>query len=249
MYEYVVRTGEKFTLKVLKGEEKTEKEASYQSRVVEIMDSKTFKAAMPMVNGNYILLDSLRRYKIEFIDKKGIFECDARILRRFKEKLNFFVVFEIISELEKVQRREYYRLECLFNIKYRRAIEGDLYDKDEDKVVEYKNLEGETEMVFRKRKVPWHSAIVTNISGGGLRFNSNHILNVGENVLLRMHLKFHDGESDFEVPARVVYAAEIEEHPGIYETRVQFVNIKPQVREEIIRFVFDEERRLRRKKE
>lgn len=250
-----LRTGDRIRLTAIQGEENTKKEANYYSRVVEIMDSNRIKVAMPIVNGKYVVLDSLKQYRMEFITRKGIFACDARIVRRFKEKLNFFVVFELMSELEKLQRREYYRLDCIFDIRFRRAMDGNIMQKGEDEDLEVAHdsnneteNENEVKLVYHKKKVPWHTAIVTNISGGGVRFNSREALNKGEHVLLKMHLKFDNEEGDYEIPAKVIHSGEIPNRPELFEARVQFTDISMQDREDIIRFVFDEERRIRRRK-
>lgn len=258
MLSNTLRMGDRIKLTAVQGEESTKKEASYYSRVVEMMDSNRIKVSMPIINGKYVVLDSLKKYRMEFITRKGIFACDARIIRRFKEKLNFFVVFELMSELEKLQRREYYRLDCVFDIKFRRSMDGNIYQKDDDMEEsdgkeEYIHEEEEDEvqepkLVYHKRKVPWHTAIVTNISGGGVRFNSREALNRGENVLLKLHLTFSDGEGDYEVPAKVIHSCEVPNRPDIFEARVQFTDISTRDREDIIRFVFDEERRIRRRK-
>lgn len=252
MLSDTVRLGDKIKIILVEGEENRERKASYNSRIVEIMDSNRIKASMPIVNGKYVVLDSLKQYNIEFITKKGMFECQARIVRRFKEKMKFFVVFEIMSELEKLQRREFYRLECVFNIKFRRSLEGNIYAKDneEDQKITTEFVEDvrDVALVYEKKKTPWHAAIVTNISGGGARFNSREALRKGEKVLLKMHLKFDDGEGDYEIPAKVIHSAEVPNRPDIFEARVQFADITTKDREAIIRFVFDEERRIRRRK-
>lgn len=249
MLNDIVRMGDRIHIIFIDGEEKREKEVCLNSRIVEIMESNRIKVAMPSVNGKYVVLDSLKDYNLEFITKKGMFECHARIIRRFKEKAKFFVVFELMSELEKIQRREYYRLECVFDIKYKRSLEGNIHEKDEGvRKVTYNEGDEERELVYQKKQAPWHAAIVTNISGGGARFNSREALRKGENVLLQMHLKFDDGEEDFEIPAKVIFSGEVQGHSDIFEARVQFTDITPQERESIIRFVFDEERRIRRRK-
>lgn len=252
MLSDTVRLGDKIKIFFNDGEENREKKASYNSRIVEIMDSNRIKASMPIINGKYVVLDSLKPYNIEFITKKGMYGCQARIVRRFKEKMKFFVVFEMMSELEKLQRREFYRLECVFDIKFRRSLDGNIYEKndEEDKKITTEIVENDQEvkLVYEKKKVPWHAAIVTNISGGGVRFNSREFLRKGENVLLKMHLKFDDSEGDYEIPAKVIHSSEVPERQNIFEARVQFTNIATKDREAIIRFVFDEERRIRRRK-
>ena len=87
MLSDTVRLGDKIKIFFNDGEENREKKASYNSRIVEIMDSNRIKASMPIINGKYVVLDSLKPYNIEFITKKGMYGCQARIVRRFKEKM------------------------------------------------------------------------------------------------------------------------------------------------------------------
>jgi len=247
MLKDVVQTGDKIKLTAIQGEENKEKEASFNSRVVEVMEPNSIKALMPNANGRSVILDSWKKYNLKLMTQGGIFQCEARIIRRFKEKLNFFVVFEIMSELEKLQRREYYRLECMLKITYCRAKDGNGYTKEE-KSAYTGNEETKDKHISEHKRDCWHAAIATNISGGGIRFHTKQALVKGEGLLLRMHLQFDDGEGDYEIPAKVVCSAEVPNRPGIFEARVQFVGIKAQDREDIIRFVFDEERRIRRRK-
>lgn len=246
MLSNIIQAGDKIKLIEIQGEENTKKEDSYISRVVEVMEPNSIRAVMPTANGKNVMLDSLLSYNLELMTQNGAFQCEAKIVRRFKEKFNFFVVFEMMSELEKIQRREYYRLECILKMEYRRSAEGDVYAKHEDS--EPVSAGTGEELAFIKRQVPWHAAVATNISGGGIRFNSRQALTKGENLLLKMHLKFDDGEGDYEIPAKVVHSVEVPNRPNIFEARVQFTNITAQDRENIIRFVFDEERRIRRRK-
>lgn len=250
MLNNIVRNGDFIKLTENNDENIRKRQTNYKCRVVEVMGANRVKATMPVVNGRSVILDSLKRYTLEFITQKGMYQCEAKIVRRFKEKLNFFVVFEMMSELEKLQRREYYRLECVLEIKFRRSLEGNIYAKDEPENKVRRVIDEETgeELVLEKKVAPWHAAIATNISGGGVRFNSREALRKGELVMLKLHLKYDDGEDDFDLPAKVVYSSEVPERDDIFEARVQFLDITPQDRENIIRFVFDEERRIRRRK-
>ncbi len=252
MLNELIQTGNRIKIIFLEEENDRKREASYNSKIVEIMDSNKIKTWMPVKNGKYVVLDSLKPYNIEFITRRGMYECQARIVRRFKEKMSLFVVFELMSELEKIQRREYYRLECVFDIKFRRSLDGNIYAKDneEENTISIKYVEDEQEkqLVYEKKIAPWHAGIVTNISGGGVRFNSREALKKGEKVMLKMHLNFDDCEEDYEIEAKVIHSGPVPKRTDIYEARVQFTNISTRDREAIIRFVFDEERRIRRRK-
>ena len=242
MLSNLIQTGDRIKIIFLEEKENRKREVSYNSRIIEFIDSNKIKVSMPIKNGKYAVLDSLEDYYIAFV----------RIIKCFKENMKFFVVFEIVSELEKIQRREYYRLKCVFDINFRRSLDGNIYakDSDEDKkiTVDYVEEGQQKQLVYEKKKVPWHAAIVTNISGGGMRFNSRESLRKGEKVLLKMHLKFDDSEEDYEIEAKVIHSSAVQNRQDTYEACVQFTNISSRDREAIIRFVFAEERRIRRRK-
>ena len=46
---------------------------------------------------------------------------------------------------------------------------------------------------------------------------------------------------------KVIAVRELDEHRGLYEHRAQYINIDTMEREEIIRFIFEEERKHRKR--
>ena len=69
---------------------------------------------------------------------------------------------------------------------------------------------------------------------GSLMYCCYHLMNGGE------HKKY-------EVISRVISSIELDNRPGTYEHRVQFYDMDPIVREEIIKYIFEEERKSRQK--
>ena len=59
----------------------------------------------------------------------------------------------------------------------------------------------------------------------------------------------NDARKEYEVLGKVLAVNRMENRPGFYEHRVQYVNINNEVREEIIKFIFEEERRNLQKKD
>ena len=51
----------------------------------------------------------------------------------------------------------------------------------------------------------------------------------------------------YEVVGRVLDVKEVETRPGTFEHRVQYYNMDDATREEIIKFIFEEERRIRKR--
>lgn len=57
-----------------------------------------------------------------------------------------------------------------------------------------------------------------------------------------------DGErKKYDVVGKVLEVRELEKRKGTFEHRVQYYNLDVNIREEIIRFIFEEERKSRKK--
>ena len=60
--------------------------------------------------------------------------------------------------------------------------------------------------------------------------------------------KIKDGErKKYDVVGKVLAVKELENRRGMFEHRVQYYNLDVNTREEIIRFIFEEERKSRKK--
>ena len=70
---------------------------------------------------------------------------------------------------------------------------------------------------------------------------------VGTMIYCTYILNMKNGEKQYHMAGRVLRSEELEDRPGIYENRVQYINMDVDEREEIIRYIFEEERRQRHK--
>lgn len=55
------------------------------------------------------------------------------------------------------------------------------------------------------------------------------------------------GKKKYDVVGKVLAVKELENRRGMFEHRVQYYNLDVNTREEIIRFIFEEERKSRKK--
>ena len=88
--------------------------------------------------------------------------------------------------------------------------------------------------------------VIVDISGGGTRFVSRQKFEEGSIILMSFDLSIVDKERSFLLAAKVVYSGEIENRENEYENRVKFEFIDTMTREEIIKYIFDEERKNRK---
>ncbi len=62
-------------------------------------------------------------------------------------------------------------------------------------------------------------------------------------ILCKYHLWIENESKEYSLVGKVLSSKEIENRPGIFEHRVQYVNMEAGNREEIIKYIFDEERK------
>jgi c-di-GMP-binding flagellar brake protein YcgR len=205
------------------------------SKVYEILSEDTLEITMPMEKTKLILLPVDGEYDLVFYGESGLYQCFARIIDRYKTNNVYLLRVELTSNLRKYQRREYYRFSCALEMCSRNL------EEEEMQAVEQKDP------YMLQPGLPLRRSVIVDISGGGLRFISVQKYEPGSLIYCSYHL-VKDGESkQYEVIGKVLAVSELENRPGTYEHRVQYYNMDESVREEIIKFIFEEERRNRKK--
>lgn len=207
----------------------------YISRVETIVNEDTMEIAMPMEQSKLILLPVDGEFNLTIYAEKNLFQCFVRITDRYKSNNLYMLVVELTSNLRKVQRREFYRYSCALEMASRTLEEEEI-----------RAIESKIPYTLQPG-LPLKRSVIVDISGGGLRFISNHQYEIGSLLYCSYYL-LKDGEKKlYEVTGRVLAVKELENRPGTFEHRVEYYNINSDTREEIIRFIFEEERKERRK--
>ncbi len=210
------------------------KRKKFDSKVVDVLDDDRLEILMPMEQTKLVLLPVNGEYDIHFFTTKGLFQCLTRVVNRYKNGNLYLLEIELISNLQKYQRREYYRYSCMMPLKYR------LLTAHEESVFEMKNK------VDLDNDLPLIDSTIVDISGGGLRFVSEVSTEPGGLVSLEYALE--NGKRFFHI-AKVLAVKKLDSEPKYpkYEYRCQFANILNGEREQIIRYIFEEERKKRKR--
>ncbi len=208
---------------------------TYVSQILDVDDAGNIVAAMPISEGHIVPVEIGSVFQAYFYTSKGIFRSRCRITERGKERNIYIMTIEILDDLVRYQRREFYRLACL--------IDATVIPLNVTEVLTYSRdfempepLAGEPE-----------ACVIVDISGGGVRFISSKSYEKNSYVYLKFETQTGTGNHDFELMGRVVMSIKSEADNGKYDNRVQFKVISKDKREEIIRFIFDEQRRMRQK--
>lgn len=237
MLSKVISLGTKIELQAVERKKGAEEEQRvYISKVYEILTEDTLEITMPMEQTKLILLQVDSEYDMVFYGENGLYQCFARVVDRYKSNNVYLLRVELTSNLRKFQRREYYRFSCLLEMCSRNLVEEE--------------LEGvETKAPYMLQSgLPLKRSVIVDISGGGLRFVCDQQYEIGSLIYCSYHLIKNGRSKMYEVIGRVLAVQELPNRPGTYEHRVQYYNMDVATREEIIRFIFEEERRNRKRK-
>lgn len=250
MINQIVTLGDKIDLyKVSNGRKENQQLKVYKSQIIDFIDEDNAKISMPFDGAKMVPLDIGDKYNLCFYTNKGLFNCIAVIKERYRHENLFILEVQFLSELEKYQRREFFRLSCLIEIQYR------IIDKKEKITIEklesnnFKSVEEkeQCEKDLQEIKEIWVDGTITDLSGGGARLSSAIQHEKDEQILIKMSIVSESGEKTYHLNANVISSIKFMNRIGVYENRVMFYRLKNEDREAIIKFVFDEERRIRRK--
>lgn len=191
-------------------------------------DSRTLFISAPIHEGVVYPLHTGTQLAIYFFIKVPLdyelYMCQAQVVsREMKDNIALLKV-ELKSDIMRVQRREYYRLGCSLPVKFR--------------VVESKNDMANKGIQFRQ-------TIASNLSGGGICLLLEEKIEAGkiveceifteENKVIRFFGKVtRHGKNSFEGKYK-------------FEAGIVYIRINNNDRESVVKFIFNEQRKLRKK--
>lgn len=189
----------------------------YYSKVQELIDDDTIVILAPIVSGRIEPLELHRKYGMCVYTDKGLYRCEVMVTQRIKTEHLYLITLERQSSLQKYQRRQYYRMNCMLSFQYKDDVEKD-----------------------------WHEGVILDISGGGIRFTSKSQLTHKKGLISRIILTMKDNvKQELFISGVIIESNPGVLDRTIYENRVEFDVIDDLEREVIIKFIFEEERRRR----
>ncbi|KPU28197.1 hypothetical protein TR13x_02350 [Caloranaerobacter sp. TR13] len=201
-------------------ETNTKTNNKYASQILDIIDENIYIISGPIQKSALIPLHVGSLIEITYFrEDKGRFIFKARIIEREYKKI-YKLKIEKISCITKLQERNYYRLSVKLDVQKKYNLK---LDDNEKEVVE--------------------NCIVKDISGGGIRVLCNFKHSVGDLIKLQVSI------SDFSIIAlgTVVRVHEIENNNFKFSLGIKFIEIEDEDRERLIKYIFEQQRRLRKK--
>lgn len=212
----------------------TERKRVYQSIVYDVLSEDRFEIYMPIEKTKLVVLPVDVEFDLYFYTSYGLYQCFAKVVDRYKTENKYILVFEITSNLRKYQRREFYRLSCALDMECR------LLEEEEINAIEKQDK-------FITSGLPMKKSIIVDISGGGIRFVGDYLYELDSLIFCKYHLLIDGKDKEYTLVARIISVKAIEKKQGLFEYRAQYISIDTEEREEIIRFIFEEDRKIRRR--
>lgn len=189
----------------------------YTSLVEKNYENGKLLLYIPMMYGKIIKLPVGKEYLFAFVTEEGIIKYQALISDYIYEDDFNFMLVEIVSEIEKIQRREFFRFDCVLPLKF--TTSGN-----------------ETENSF-------FEGTVRDLGEGGIRFLSNAEVDVDSKIEFFITLNSEQASSNGVILQRQEYP----KSDFKYQYRAQFQDLNDSEKDKILKYIFLEQRFKARK--
>lgn len=212
----------------------------YKSQIQDITDENHFQILTPVEGYKVLLLPIGGKYEATIYAGSSIYVCQLKIVDRYKEDNLYVLDVETLSSPKKFQRRAYFRLEYTRDFEFHLPEEDEVLEEEEEDGFHLPEEKKEPEI-----SKPFDRGILLDLSGGGCRFVSREKIEPGERLILRIPLELKEVKI-LTITGKTLSSKVVESHGRSYEQRVEFVDIENTQREEIIKFIFEQERKNRK---
>ncbi len=222
------------------GEKNIDEDVSiYISSVFGVTKNDEIVFHLPTKQGHTVTIPMNVPFNAVFNTGKGMFQLSGLITKRGRLE-NFPVyVFEPEGKLKKVQRRDYYRFNCYIPIKILPI------PRDVAVLPTMELVEADLARYGDTYGIPVEGVIL-DISGGGARFNSSRNVDTDRFMYVSFWLESPTMHKQINTVARRVVSKYFDDLK-IFEHRIEFLFKEQEDREIIIKYIFDEDRRLRKR--
>lgn len=221
----------------------------YISQLLQWSDINQAIIAVPTYQGRLVPLRTDDIYELQFATPKGLYRCKGKVVNRSKTSNNIAIAeVKFTSALEKCQRRQFYRMNCIVPLKFSvlTEVQKDLYKKKKHCLTLEQKLE--IDKKIKNQEMEYLKGVMLDISGGGIRFNSTSQQKEGDVLLLQPALPETLMKRVTMLLGYVISSRKIpNKEPVLYDNRIEFIELSPVEQELIITYIFKEERNRRKR--
>jgi len=208
------------------------KNISYLSQIEDIKDEKFIRISAPIHEGKIVPLSIEGQYEILVLAGVSCYLCKGVVKKRARENNLYYMVIEIVSDLKKFQRRNFFRFKCLLKMKYIILPNGE--NQSSINSISYDENNSELEI---------YDGIIKDISGGGIRFISNTGIEKGSNIQSFFDLE----DNNINIISKLIGVNTNNNELYKFEYQAKFIKISDEHRENVVKYIFDAQRKLLQK--
>ena len=238
----ILRPGDKIDVRsvsaINRAERTGEKVSVMASQVLDFVGDNVV-IAMPYDMGRMILLDVGITYEMVFYTSKGLYRAMGQVASRHKDNNIYTATVALTTDLVKYQRREYFRLQCIIGIQ--------TYVITEE--IAKRRMERELAAIIEQEEIAatMQSGVAVDLSGGGIRYISMQMMEPGTYIAVKLGLNGENVNEVFVLAGRIISSVRAINATDRYETRIEFCIHTPKIQDSIIKYIFDEDRKLRQR--
>ena len=236
----ILTPGDKIDIQLVANPETSGSDSSnrlYKSSLLDLLSETELEIAMPTYNGKMVLFHVGLRIELVFYTKRGLLSCTAIVLDRYRRGNIYMISVDMKTPLKKFQRREFFRVECFIELSYYKITE---------EVAQYPKTAMLYQEIMRDEYLAEERpAIALDISGGGIRFSGDYKLEPDSKILVKVQLSNDKVDQIFFLVTNIIDSVPSPNDSTKFISRGNFLFKEMKDREAIVRFVFEEERRIR----
>ncbi len=245
MPKFALEVGNKISLRLIKRGNvfsvKPVEDTQYNSSVLHILSERELIISVPLISNGILSMAVNDIFEVTFFTKNGLYQSKCVVSAKGHEGNIATVNIKLISNLERHQRREYYRLDIRANLSWAK-----INETQEKLYIDLKNAVTDARRriikeQIRMEDITFSKALMMDISGGGLRFNSVAQLEKDDTLVLVPDIAEISGQIPY-LMGKVVLTRPLEAKNASYENKIKFINISNEEREKIITYIFATER-------
>ncbi|WP_392486365.1 flagellar brake protein [Haloimpatiens sp. FM7315] len=198
-------------------------EEEYSSNIQDVTDEYIF-ISIPVLNNSYLSLKEDEEIEVVYYDDNELYEFFTVVAGREKKSMPL-IILEQPTRLKKIQRRKFVRVNHF--------VDG-FYKKVNLESINIKSKDEESEEGFK-------AISIIDLSGGGCRIKTEDKLSLNDTIKLRFFIE----EESLNLFCKIIRVDRTQE--GKYECGVLFLDITEQIREKIIRYIFELMRKQRKR--
>ncbi len=206
---------------------------------VEEFNGERLLLTMPMLHGKFAPMHKQERYDVYIFIKTKIFQCRVLVEGAIKNESKIYLVTKVMNEFRKYERREFFRLPFSMDIFYRKL--------DSDLVDIYRQYLREGKEILQGGFVKGEGV---DLSAGGIKFLSGERMHRRDVVVFRFTITPTNAEPiTYVLLAHVIESVNHPNKSGVFIHRAAFEMQEPKMRESLVSYIFQEQRKALRKTE